>query len=219
MGKNSVVTSKDQNITKAHARYLEARFIEIANKIGKAELKNATSQIPQSLPESDRSDMEYFIEQIRLVLPILGYNYFKSTPSKENKQQKLNDEKNEDNDSPIFKIENTRRGLNATEQEIGGEFIVFQGSIISSDWIQSGNHNLGYSKLHNKIIKSVTTPDDEAKETVKFTKDYAFSSPSAASAVVFGRADNGRTSWKVKGSNTTYAEWQEKQIKKITASN
>jgi hypothetical protein len=43
-------------------------------------------------------------------------------------------------------------------------------------------------------------------------RDTAFRSPSAASAVVLGRSDNGRTSWCLKGTDRTYAAWQEEQV-------
>jgi hypothetical protein len=46
----------------------------------------------------------------------------------------------------------------------------------------------------------------------RFTEDVAFSSPSAASAVILGRSDNGRLSWKVQGTQTNYAAWQDAQI-------
>lgn len=47
---------------------------------------------------------------------------------------------------------------------------------------------------------------------MQFNDDYAFSSPSAAAAVVSGRSANGRTSWLVEGTGQTYAAWQELQL-------
>ena len=49
------ITSKDQNLTKAHARFLESRLIELAKRANKAILTNGTSPGPNSLPESDRT--------------------------------------------------------------------------------------------------------------------------------------------------------------------
>ena len=42
-----------------------------------------------------------------------------------------------------------------------------------------------------------------------FSTDYAFKSPSAAAAVISGRASNGRTAWKVENQNITYHKWDE----------
>ncbi|MCP5425356.1 MAG: GIY-YIG nuclease family protein [Gammaproteobacteria bacterium] len=42
-----VVTSKDQNITKAHARYLESRLIAIARETSRAALANSATPEPR----------------------------------------------------------------------------------------------------------------------------------------------------------------------------
>ena len=45
-----VVTSKDQNITKAHARYLESELISMANSAGVAAVVNGTAPPRVALP-------------------------------------------------------------------------------------------------------------------------------------------------------------------------
>lgn len=76
-----IVTSKDQNLTKAHVRYLEGRLIAIATEAGRAKLVNGTAPNFGLLPEADLSDMEFFIEQLRVVLPVLGMDFLKETAS------------------------------------------------------------------------------------------------------------------------------------------
>src|SRR5947207_1180967 len=39
----AAITSKDQNITKSHGRYLESRLIELATDAGQAEISNGTA--------------------------------------------------------------------------------------------------------------------------------------------------------------------------------
>ncbi len=73
-----VLTSKDANLTKAHARYLESRFIALALQASRARVTNGTTPQQIALPEADVSDMEYFIEQAKIVLPVLGVNLFRS---------------------------------------------------------------------------------------------------------------------------------------------
>lgn len=41
-----------------------------------------------------------------------------------------------------------------------------------------------------------------------FSQDVSFGSPSGASAAVAGRADNGRTTWRVESSGQPYAAWR-----------
>ncbi|MCZ9328796.1 DUF4357 domain-containing protein [Nocardia farcinica] len=44
-----------------------------------------------------------------------------------------------------------------------------------------------------------------------FTRDYPFSSPSAAAAVVAGRNTNGRESWRIPETGTTFGNWQNRE--------
>ncbi len=76
-----VVVSKDENLTKAHVRYLEGRLIELTKLANRAKLANSTAPGFELLPESDRSDMEFFVEQIALVLPVLGYEFAQPIPT------------------------------------------------------------------------------------------------------------------------------------------
>ena len=64
-------TSKDENLTKAHVRYLEGRLIDQAKDAGRAVLMNGQSS-GSKLPESDREDMEIFLDKINQLLPVLG---------------------------------------------------------------------------------------------------------------------------------------------------
>ena len=70
---NQVVffVSKDENLTKAHIRYLEGQLILMANAAGRAKLMNSQSS-GSKLPESDREDMEVFLEKMQQLLPALG---------------------------------------------------------------------------------------------------------------------------------------------------
>lgn len=212
-----VITSKDQNITKAHARYLEARLIGIAQAAGIAQLDNGTVPPPTALPEADQSDMEYFIEQIRLVLPVLGLDYLRETPAPSSTDADTLTATPSRHVSPLFELAHKKSGAQAQAQEIDGDFVVFKGAKMVSDWKQASTASQGYAKLHQQLLtngKLIIPPD---QSLAVHQADVAFSSPSAASAVILGRADNGRISWRVKGSSITYAAWQDEEIKKAEA--
>jgi hypothetical protein len=53
-----LIVSKDNNLTKAHVRYLEYRLISIAQQAGRATLANGNSGMFPNLPEGDTADME-----------------------------------------------------------------------------------------------------------------------------------------------------------------
>jgi hypothetical protein len=63
--------SKDENLTKAHIRYLEGRLLALAKAAGRAVVAN-TQGSGSKLPESDRGEMEVFLEKINQLLPVLG---------------------------------------------------------------------------------------------------------------------------------------------------
>ena len=71
--------SKDENLTKAHIRYLEGRLIDLCRKAERALVTNGQSS-GAKLPESDREDMEVFLEKICQLLPVLGVDLFVTAP-------------------------------------------------------------------------------------------------------------------------------------------
>lgn len=87
------------------------------------------------------------------------------------------------------------------------EFVVLQGSKGRGHWI-GVEHN--YQKLFDEVVESGAYVGDEHKR--EFIKAYAFSSPSAAGAVLNGRATAGPIAWTVSGSNKTYKEWEAEQL-------
>ena len=63
--------SKDENLTKAHVRYLESRLLAEAGEVGRFIFEQNQAG-GSKLPESDREDMEVFLSRIRQLLPVLG---------------------------------------------------------------------------------------------------------------------------------------------------
>ena len=209
-----VVTSKDQNITKAHARYLESRLIAIANAVGTATVVNGTAPPPIALPEADASDMEFFVDQLRLILPVLGLDFMRLHKAAGQMTADATGEPGQADDAPLFRLASKIKSLDAQAREIDGEFVVLAGSDAANDWKGTSGHS--YSRQHAQLIKSgKLVPGDRGRR--RFTEDVAFRSPSAASAVILGRQDNGRTSWKVGGSNVTYGDWQSQQAAKTSS--
>ena len=72
-----LVTSKDPNLTKAHVKYLESLLIQIATEVGRCQLVQRHGPRVVDLPEADQADMAYFMDQIRTVLPVLGFDFLR----------------------------------------------------------------------------------------------------------------------------------------------
>jgi len=200
-----LITSKDQNLTKAHVKYLESLLIQSAGQVGRCKLINGTAHDYINLPESVRADMAFFVEQIRTVLPVLGFDFLRETsrPSRAPEETPAA----EPEASPRFTLEVPRHGIRATGQEIDGEFYVFKGSLARGSWVGTER---GYQSLYNQLCEDGVLVTSNG--TRVFNEDQSFSSPSAAAAVVSGRSANGRISWKAEGSGMTYGEWQDQQV-------
>ncbi|HDR9761410.1 TPA: GIY-YIG nuclease family protein [Burkholderia cepacia] len=202
-----LITSKDENLTKGHLRYIESKLITIASTANRITLENSKGVVTEygMLPEADRADMLYFIEQIKLVLPVLGLDLLRETPPPVAREAD-----GEASNSPVFILSAPKLGITARAQEIEGEFVVESGSFAKSTWTEK-NWNDGYSKLHQQLQEhGVLVPTDSG--LLQFAKEHSFNSPSAASAVILGRADNGRKSWRTQRGNVSYGDWQAQQL-------
>lgn len=205
-----LITSKDQNLTKAHAKYLESQLIQIASQTGRCVVGNGTAHSYSNLPESDRADMAFFLEQIRIVLPVLGFDFLRELikPSK----LVMAPVEQPVSQSPRFALQLPKSKERAQAQEVDGEFFVLKGSRARAQWVGTADHN--YRNLYQQLVSDGVMISDGG-EYLMFKDDYAFSSPSAAAAVVYGRAASGRVSWLVEGSGETYAAWQDSQLSGI----
>jgi len=204
-----VLTSKDTNLTKAHARYLESRFITLGQQANRAKLTNSTSPPPVVLPEADVSDMEYYIEQAKIVLPVLGVNIFRSVTTVV-KPDLVSGLEKELEPSPVFELRLKKDGIVATAQEVDGEFTVLSESTARHRWVGVEGHS--YRALREKLEHDGTLVPSPDGATMYFTRGQVFASPSAAAAVVLGRSANGRNEWIVQGGQLTYGEWQRQGI-------
>lgn len=206
-----LLTSKDTNLTKAHARYLESRLISIAQAAKRARLVNGTAPAPLPLPESDQSDMEYFIAQAEIVLPVLGVNLLRSSkirPASNGLDSTLSLHAEE---SPLFELKSRKHGYVAQAREIDGEFTVLAGSTTRSSWL--GVYD-GYQNLRKKLEQDGTIDVPSLDGVGTFTRDCVFASSSAAAACVAGRAANGRDEWKIPDTGVSYGQWQNQEIER-----
>lgn len=78
--------SKDELLTKTQIRYLESRLVQLAIEAKSAEIDNGNFPALPTLHEADISDMEYFLDQVKLILPIMGFKFLISTTIKPNEK-------------------------------------------------------------------------------------------------------------------------------------
>lgn len=205
-----VVTSKDANLTKGHIKYLESRLIAAAKEAARCELDNGTEPDYSGLPEADRSDMEFFLEQIQTLLPVLGFDFLRARPKPSVAPETALSVTA--TTSPVFFGNVPKHGITAKGQEIGGEFVVFKGTRARRQW---EGVETSYTKLFKDLVQAgVMQPTIDGQHN-EFTQDYAFSSVSAAASVVCGRTSNGRTHWIVEGTTKNYGQWASEQVSAV----
>jgi hypothetical protein len=173
--------SKDENLTKAHVRYLEGRLIEQAKAAGRALVINGQSS-GSKLPESDREDMEIFLERIHQLMPVLGADALLPIASA--------------SEGPAEKqiLVCEIKGLKATGHLTPTGFLVLNESQAVLKERESAHHYPYLLASRRKLIEDGILVQDG--DHLMFIRDSEFSSPSAAAAVVHGGSANGLLAWK-----------------------
>lgn len=201
-----LVTTAGDTLHKAHVKYLESRLVEIAREVGSVPLDNGNTPPRPSLPEAHIANMEAFLDYLLMVLPAIRVDMFlnKKRPSKPVSMDK------EAGAVHAFELINRKHGIEATATLVDGEFVVQEGSAARNEWAGDTTEKTSYWKLFNELVdQGVLQPNGKTRV---FATNYAFSSTSAAGAVVNGRSTRGPTEWKVKGTAKTYKEWEAEQL-------
>jgi hypothetical protein len=201
-----LITTGANNLNKAHIKYLESRLIEEAVQIKRVPLENGNSPSRPGLSEAAIANMEGFLDYLFLVLPAIGVDMFvrrtraSAPPAAKSRAAKGGD--------VVFVTAVKKEGITATAKLVDGEFVVEEGSLARFGWIGGATHN--YRTLFEELVHTgVLVPDGKVR---RFTQSYAFGSPSAAGAVVAGRACTGPLAWKVRGTAETYRDWEHRNL-------
>jgi hypothetical protein len=134
------------------------------------EVKNSNIPTKSSISESDKAEMEEFIEYIKILINTMGFKVFEPLIKQELA--------NSSNDEKLYI--NATRGANAKGKR-------------TSDTVKSYREK-GLNKLRDELIENEIIVKVEDK--LVFKSDYLFSSPSAAAMVIMGRSANGLLEWK-----------------------
>jgi hypothetical protein len=178
--------SKDELLTKTQIKYLESRMIQLALEAKSSEIENGNSPNLPTLHEADISDMEYFLEQIKIILPLMGFKFL--IPSAIIYQKVLDSSSDSaKKESYYIKTKSFSAEMVVTNQG----YIILKGSEAKKDLSSSCTET--YRKLRKKLIETNILSEQNGKYV--FVQDAVFDSPSAASNMVLGRNSNGFTEW------------------------
>ncbi len=177
-----VITSKSQEFSKSHVKYLESLCCEEAKRINRFELENGNAPKKPHVSESVEDDLYDYYETLKVLVSTLGYPIFDEfkVPSK----------------SEILYCKG--KDALATGELTEEGFIVFKGSKCNleetksvQNWITNTRNNL----IEKKLLQ-------QEGNVYCFTKDHPFKTPTGAATVVLGRSANGWIEWKYENGKT-----------------
>ncbi len=169
--------SKDNNLNKAHIKYLENHLYILAKESKRYEIMNSNVPTESSVSEMDSAELDEFIDNMRLILGVLGYKILEpDVTAVSNKNV------------PLYFLQD-QSGANATGKPNSEGFVIFKDSIITKNVFPSLSKSV-IAKRQNLIEKKIID------ENYTFTQNWQFSSPSLAADIVLGYSANGRTAWK-----------------------
>jgi hypothetical protein len=174
---STAVAFLGRDLNKALIRFLENRFVETARDCKQYTVLTKNTFSNTVLKESQIAVMEEFIDNVKILINVLGYKVFSEAAN---------------NETPADNLYCRGSGAEAVGRFSSGGFTVMKGSIISDHEVESFKTRVkGYHDPKRKLeVNGVI-------EGRKFTVDYEFNSPSAAAAVVLGRSANGKKEWNV----------------------
>ena len=183
-----VFISKDENLNKAHIKYLENRLYEIAVKVNRYKIENTQIPTQAAISEADKAEMEEFLENIKMLVNTLGYKIF---------EEIRETSKDTENEKELFFIR-AARGANGIGNLTSEGFVVLRNSQIADPVTNSYPKTMKKSR-NNLITEGVIIKKDEK---LFLNEDYIFSSSSTAAMIVMGRSANGLNEWKMKDGKT-----------------
>ena len=186
-------TSADENLNKAHVRYLEARLLVLAKTANQWVLENTAAPNQPPLSEADRADADWFLDEMLLIYPILGIDAFEAAASDPAPA------------TSVGELVMDGRGVDARGRETKDGFVVLAGSRARKAETAAAKPRL-IDRRQQLLARGVLT--DDGTHYV-FTQDYRFSSPSTAASVLAGGSSNGRKAWKTPDGARTLKQLQD----------
>jgi Domain of unknown function (DUF4357) len=171
--------SKDENLNKAHIKFLEYTIFSKAAEVGRYELRNGNTPNKPVISEMEQAVMTEFFENLQLLVGALGYKLFEPLISPTA------------TDAEVYMIAAVR-GAKARAVLANDGMVVLKDSAAAGSEVPSTPES--FTRLRQLLIKDGVLVQQNGN--LVFTQNHLFSSPSAAAGVVLGRSANGWIEWK-----------------------
>jgi hypothetical protein len=177
-----VITSKSQDFSKTHVKYLESLCCEEAKRINRYGLENGTAPKRPHVSESVKDDLYDYFETLKILISTLGspvFDEFRVPTAKE-----------------LLYCEGKESSATGELTEDG--FIIFKDSTCKLGETKGAQKWVSKTKLE-LLNKKVLVKGDKG---YRFTQDHLFKTPSGAAGLVLGANANGWIRWKYKNGKT-----------------
>ena len=175
-----IFTSKDENLTKSHVKFLESHLVTKARDARRYTVQNGNTPTMSGLPRADQDAMEEYMDQVPVLLGVLGHRILDPltaavAPSAADRRY-------------VYSVKEAKAFGIVTDEGL----VVLKGSTalhgttptMAHGWIAIKTELLACGKMKAK------------GDLLIFNEDVLFNSPSAAAAVVYGNVANGRLVWR-----------------------
>ncbi|WP_183874977.1 DUF4357 domain-containing protein [Rhizobium sp. BK491] len=190
-----IFTSKDDNLTRAHVKWLEEKLWSILRgNSGKVIVANANKPTSSNLPRADIATMQTYLGNMIYVLEALGYDLFsvkERTSTSPAGQVEQRDDEAQNLIIDLYATLPKRLDDRAFLRYEDGAYVLMAGSKINARITESLPSNV--RKLREQLIGDSGLI--ERGDHLELTRDIPFSKPSPASALVKGRSSTGYQDW------------------------
>jgi len=171
--------SKDENLNKAHVKFLEFTAYSAAEAAARFELTNSNVPNKPAISEVEQAVMMEFFDNLKLLTGALGYKLFEPLAAPPGTAE----------DEYFI---SAARGANARAVLTNDGIVVRAGSEAAATVAPSTPESI--VRQRDSLVQDGILRAEESK--LVFTRDHLFASPSSAAAVVLGRSANGRIEWR-----------------------
>lgn len=182
---NTAVMFIGRDLNKTLIRYLENRLVQISKDCGRYKIITKNTYQNTVMKESQISEMEEFIENIKILINALGYKVLEPYLYENSNQTSIDDE--------LLFI--SSGNAMATGKATTEGFVVLQGATIN-DKLASKSIHTSTVKLREKYLSNGKVKDLITTENILFT------SSSAAADFILGYSVSGPRTWKTKDGKT-----------------
>jgi hypothetical protein len=190
-------SSKDDNMTVSHTKYLETKILEETFAKSGFTIVNGKNGNKVSLPPMVRDEMDTYFDNMKILLPTIGFDLFK--PSLKDQKQSITEK-----DEKIFlEVADIKAVAKLTEN----------GLLVLKDSFMKPTPTAALASTYLKIRQDLVEKKyvQQTEKGLQFMQDYEFTSPSQAGAVILGYSVNGRVFWK-NSKGKTIKDMEEEKV-------